>query len=197
MKNGLDEFKALLKDVRSLSFWAVGAGLGAPFIAALLSLAPPPSPKMIGLVSGILELVTLILVFQFFANSPRKRVNRTMRFAAITLCLTALVYLVGFNNYTFVNPAGRRGVAGFTCTSEAKEVYGESCYAKSMQHLAAVEFQASRLWEDWSINLVTNILTTLWLVCFCALSVIIGLFVVFQRRQLPVGQPAQRIARRI
>ncbi len=47
-----------------------------------------------------------------------------------------------------------------------------------------MEYKAELLWQKWSIERMTLILQALWLLCFSALSAILGLFVVFQQGQL-------------
>lgn len=181
MPSGLDDFKALLKDVRSLS--AVGAGLGAPFVAAI-KLAPPPWPKEIVIITAIMELIVLICVFQFFASAPRQRVNRLM-ILGIALCAVAgMSYLVGYYRYTFEIPTTHaREIKGFVCTDEARLVYGEGCQDNAEEKLPDVQYEAAKIWKRWSIDRVTYALNGLWLFSFGALSFLIGLFVVFQSAQ--------------
>lgn len=184
MPSGLDDFKALLKDVSGLSVWAIGAGVGAPFAAALTALAPPPWPKSIALITSIMELIVLICVFQFFATALRQRVNRLMLLTIVLFAVAGSSYLVCYNRYTFEVPTNHaRGVMGFVCTDEARLVYGEDCQDKPNEKLASAEYEASRIWKAWSIDRVTYALNGLWLFSFGALSFTIGLFVVFQSRQ--------------
>jgi len=183
--SGLDEFKELLTDFRSLSTWAVGVGVGAPFIAAVAALAPPPWEKQIALITAVIELVVLIIVFQFFASAQRRRVERIMFWALSVLTTAVLAYLILFNVFTFVIPTTEnKAVAGFVCTEEAKLVYGESCDDHATEKLASMQYEAARLWESWSISLMTFLLTILWFLCFGALSALVGVFLVFQSRQL-------------
>ena len=194
MASGLDEFRSVLKDFKSLSGWTLGAGLGAPFLAALGSLAPPPWPKQITLVTAVMDLVVLVLVFQFFASSSRKRVNRTMAVAALVLAIVAVTYVFVFLRYTFVIPSDNsRIVKGFVCTEAAAVVFGEDCGDNPGEKLALMEYKPAKLWTTSSIDRITQTLAALWLLSFCALSTVIGLFIVFQRRQKrPAGAARHR-----
>lgn len=188
MRSGFDEFKGLLRDVRSLSYWAVGVGIGAPFVGGLLALAPPPWPRQIGCITAVLELVVLILLFQFFAHAPRKRLNLVMRRVAGVFFVALLAYVFVFSSYTFVVPtSGERRMIGFVCTDNARMVYGKDCSLKS--NLDAAEYKAPALWKPWSIDVVTDIAMTLWFTAFGALSGVIGLFLIYQRR--PVRRRAE------
>jgi hypothetical protein len=182
--SGLDKFDNVLKSFGKLSVWAVGAG-SAPFVGALASLAPPPWPKQITGITAVMDLVVLVLVFQFLISAGRKVVNRAMVLTALVLALAVFSYLFVFNRYTFVIPAsGAREVKGFVCTENAKLVYGEHCQDNADEILASMEYKAELLWQKWSIERMTLILQALWLLCFSALSAILGLFIVFQQGQL-------------
>jgi hypothetical protein len=183
--SGFDKFDNVLKSFGKLSVWALGAG-SAPFVGALASLAPPPWSKQITGITAVLDLVVLVLVFQFFVSASRKQVNRTMILMALVLALALFAYLFAFNRYTFVVPAsGGREVKGFVCTKNAELVYGKDCQDNAEEILASMEYKAERLWEKWSIDRMTLILAALWLLFFGALSAVLGLFIVYQQ-----GQPA-------
>jgi hypothetical protein len=182
--SAFDDFNDVLKAFRSLSVWAVGAG-SAPVVGALASLAPPPWSKPITVITAVLDLVVLILVFQFFRSASRRVVNGMVALAAVILAIAAFSYLFVFNRYTFVIPTtGEREVKGFVCTENARLVYGEHCRDNSDEILAGMEYKASLLWETWSIERMTMVLAALWLLSFGALSAVLGLFIVFQRGQL-------------
>jgi membrane protein implicated in regulation of membrane protease activity len=74
MASGLAGFKDLLKEFRGLSAWAVGAGVAVPFAAALASLSPPWPPGVV-IVTAIVELVALVLVYQFLKSARRRTIN--------------------------------------------------------------------------------------------------------------------------
>lgn len=183
--SGFDKFDKVLTSFKKLSGWAVGAG-SAPFVGALASLAPPPWPKQITGITGVMDLVVLVLVFQLFVSAGRKLVNRMMVLSALILVFAVLAYLFVFTRYTFLVPAsGTREVKGFVCTDNARLVYGEHCQDNADEILASMEYKAELLWQKWSIDRMTLLLAALWLLFFGALSAVLGLFIVFQQ-----GQPA-------
>jgi hypothetical protein len=187
--SGFDDFKGVLKDFRTLSVWAVGAG-SAPFVGALASLAPPPWPKQITTITAVLDLVVLILVFQFFNSATKKLVNWAMAFTALVLVVVAFSYLSIFGRYTFQIPGDGRDVKGFVYTTAAKRVYGEHP-DNTDKILTEMEYDGARLWESWSINRMTTVLQTLWLLSFAALSGVIGIFIVFQRGQSTISRTSK------
>jgi hypothetical protein len=182
VRSGLNEFKKVLKTFRFLSVWAVGAG-GPPFVAALASLAPPPWPKQITLIAGVADLVVIILVFQYFGSATRKRINRALAFGSAILVVAALIYLFVFTRYTFVIPPNNtKEVKGLSYTQNAKLVYGRQIADDENEILSAMEYKADRLWQAWSIAMMTDILNGLWVLLFATLSAVISLFIFFQRR---------------
>lgn len=181
-RTGLDEFKDVLKDFRGLSLWAVGAGVVAPFITAFLDVTPP-WPKGVASVTAVVELITLICAFQFFGSVRRERLNRLMIWALAVGVVTGLAYLVLFLRFTFQIPTTKVVAAsGFSCTPEALEVYRGVCPSPGKEVLASVQYEAAEIWQSWSIDTILISLLSVWMVCFCALSLFVGLFVIFQRR---------------
>jgi hypothetical protein len=183
MPSGFDEFKRILKAFSYLSGWAIAAG-APPFLGALASLAPPPWPKEIVILTAIIDLTVLIFVYQFSASAGKKRVNRRMRASAIVFVLSVFAYLFIFNRYTFViKTSDTRIVKGFVYTEQMKMVQKGSHIESDDEILSWAEYMPSRLWKKWSIDVATQILNSLWVVLFASLSAVIGLFIVYQRRR--------------
>jgi len=182
-RTGLEEFKDVLKEFRGLSLWAVGAGAAAPFITAFLDVVPP-WPKGVASITAIIELITLICAFQFFGSAGRRRLNRLMLASLIVGMITGLAYLVLFVRFTFEIPTTKTVAAGgFSCTPEALQVYRGICPPPSKEVLVSAQYEAAQIWQSWSINAIEISLLSVWIVCFCALSLLVGLFVIFQRKQ--------------
>src|SRR5579871_1875644 len=182
-RTGLDEFKDVLKDFRGLSLWAIGAGVSAPFITAFLDVIPP-WPKGIAPITALVELLTLICAFQFLGSAGRRRLNRLMIISLLVVIMTGIAYLTLFIRFTFEIPTTKTiAASGFSCTAEALAVYRGVCPLASKEVLAAAQYEAPQIWQSWSIDVVRLSLLSVWIVCFCALSLLVGLFVIFQRRQ--------------
>src|SRR5687768_11889757 len=94
-RTGFDDFLDVLKKFRSLSVFALGGGVAVPFVAYLAKILPPWPPGVM-LITGLLELVTLIVVFQFFRPAPRKVVNRVLAVTAPLLLIFSAAYLLLF-----------------------------------------------------------------------------------------------------
>jgi hypothetical protein len=191
-RTGFDEFKDVLKDFRGLSLWAVGAGAAAPFITAFLDVTPP-WPKSIASFTAIVELITLICAFQFFGFAGRRRLNRLMMASLFVVVLSGLTYLVLFVRFTFEIPTTKTIAAGgFSCTPEALQVYRGVCPWPSKEVLVAAQYEAPQIWQSWSIDAVRISLLSVWIVCFCALSLLVSLFIIFQRNQAAPKRAAAR-----
>jgi hypothetical protein len=81
-----------------------------------------------------------------------------------------------------VPPNNTKEVRGFSYTQNAKIVYGRQIVDDEDEILSAMEYKADKLWEAWSIALMTDILNGLWVLSFATLSAVVSLFIVFQRR---------------
>jgi uncharacterized membrane protein (GlpM family) len=129
MADGLDAFRRLLKEFRSLGLWAVG-GAAIPFVAALLSITPPWPPAGIAPLTSILVLIANVIVFQFLRTAARRKINRTIISSSLAMAVVAPVYLVALSLFTYDVPTdGTRGVKGFACTQAVRETpgYAENC----------------------------------------------------------------------
>ncbi len=182
MANGLDEFKIFLKEFRGLSLWAVGGSIVVPFAAALADLSPP-WPNGIVPVTAIVELLALILVFQFFRNSKRKVVNRILLVAVVLFAITGTIYLASVSYFTYEVPTTHEQfVKGYECSADAKAVFTYKCPDLGLDELKTAEFEAERLWTRRSIAVVRTSLTVVWSIVFVALSFAVGTFLVYQMR---------------
>jgi uncharacterized membrane protein len=95
-------------------FGLVGSA-AVPFAASLASLAPP-WPKGIVLATGLVELVGLILVYQFLERSTRKQINRIIVLSTVLFFSLSAVYLTCVSR--FVYEAGPKHVLtakGYVC----------------------------------------------------------------------------------
>jgi hypothetical protein len=190
MDTGLDGFKQLLKEFRELALWGAG-GAAVPFAAQLAALSPP-WPDGIVIITSIVELVTLVFVYQFAKSARRHMVNRILTIAALLMVLSGVSYLVANSIYTFKVPTTKeRFVKGYRCTPNAQAVFKDKCPALDTDDLATANYEAERLWTAQSIATVRVILVALWLASFITLAVVLGSFVVYQA-QVP-SRKSQRV----
>ena len=176
----VQDFWRLLKDVQHLVAWALGAAAAA-IAAGFLSLAPPWPPAVVQ-TTALLELVVLILVYQYLKDAPRRVINLVIASAAILLCVSSIMYLAGLSQFTFTEPVSSlRFVKGFVCTSDASLLYADKCPWLHDDQLREAEWEAPRLWLLWSITVVRVGLVLLWSISFLALSCLLGSFAVYQR----------------
>jgi len=193
MASGLDDFKRLLTEFRGLSVWAVGSAVAVPFAAALIDLSPP-WPRGVVLATAVVELVALVLVFQFFKSAKRRPINRVLLTGTLVLALVSPVYLTMLSLYTYQVPTtGERFVKGYDCTPEAVAVLKERpCSSLRLYDLQTVEYKAEWLWTGGSIAVIRITLVLLWFLVFASLSLALGSFLVYQM-QTP-GRRARKAA---
>jgi hypothetical protein len=178
--DGMNDFWRLLKDVQHLFAWALGAA-AASIAAGFLSLAPP-WPPVVAQITALLELVVLVLVYQYLKDASRRVINLVIAASAISLCISSVMYLAALSQFTFTEPVSNlRFVKGFVCTSDASLLYPKLCPWLNDDQLQEAEWEAPRLWVMWSITIVRVGLVLLWSFSFLALSCLLGSFAVHQR----------------
>lgn len=178
---GLRGFNRVLKEYRSLSTWAVGSA-AAPFAASLASLQPP-WPKGVVVLTGLLQIVALILVYHFVGRLARKHVDKLIAGSAVVLLCFSVLYLACALRFTYeAGPKHELSAKGYVCTQLAMTMYPDDCPDFSNQALSKVEYEATALWTKESVRNVQLMLFMIWATIFAALSTLIGSFIVFQAR---------------
>jgi xanthosine utilization system XapX-like protein len=181
-KTGYDAFVDIFKKFKKLSLLSIGAGTAVPFVGYLAKINPPWPPG-ITLVTALVELVALILVFQFLRTAGRKTINRVLAISAPILIVFSVLYLITFALFTYEIPAAQlRSVKGFVCRSDIPHVAAIECPFVSVLHLKNAEYAAEEIWFEWSIALTRVAIATIWLGAFLTLATLIGAFLVFQTR---------------
>jgi hypothetical protein len=177
-----DDFLDVLKKFRSLSVTTLAAGATVPFIAYFADIAPPWPPGAT-LITGLVELITLILVFQFFHLAPRRTINKVLTFSAPALLVAGALYLLVFSFATYDVPGSEyRGIRGFICKVDIPKKTSEECPLVGRERLKDAEYRADLIWKEWTIHVATVILALIWLTCFLLLSTVIGTFLVYQTK---------------
>jgi hypothetical protein len=187
-RTGYDDFISIVKKFNALSGLIVAAGASVPFLASLVDVVPPyPGAAMI---TALVELVALVLAFQFYRTSPRRKINRVMAIAAVLLFAVGAVYLLAFTVMTEPHPDGKsRIVRGFICRADIPQVTAAECPMVSRQRIANAKFVADNIWQPWTVQLTSWALVIMWLSLFLLLSTLLGVFLVFQTRQPNKGPP--------
>src|ERR1044072_3263683 len=112
-RTGLEEFREVIADFKSLTSWSVKGAVVAP-LADLVLHVGAPWPPGVPVITSVLELLTLICVFHFWFGKSYKQLTKKIKVFLIVICVTFFGYLYLFDTYTFVNPASsKRYVKGF------------------------------------------------------------------------------------
>lgn len=192
MATGLDDFKRLLTEFRGLSTWTVGTTVAVPFAAALADLSPP-WPKGIVLVTAIVELLVLVLVFQFLRTARKSVIDAVLLAGVLVLAGVSTVYLWQVSLFTYEVPTtGERFVKGDECTPDAKDVHKDKCPDLGKDELKDAEYAAERLWTRRSVAAVRLRLVLLWAAAFAALSAALGSFLVYQMKSRRTRRSTKR-----
>jgi len=181
-KNGLEEFRDnFLSDIQSLWKWTLIAA-ALPLLAHLMALSPPWPPSLAYL-TALIELLSLMCVFQILRHAGRRTINRVLIGSVLLLMIISTLYLIALSLFTYSVPNSSPQVKGYRCTIEAQAVFAEKCPTLGRNEIKLAEWDAERLWTAESIAPVRVSLVVLWLSSFMALSIAVGSFVGYQRNR--------------
>ena len=182
-QTGYDAFLFLLKKFRGLSIGALSGGAAVPLVASVANVVPPWPPGAV-LMTALVELVALILVFQFLRSAARRTINKALVIVTPLLLGASALYLTLFGFLTFAVPNdGERRVRGLVCRPDIPVETAMQCPFVGTQKLHEAAYTADLIWKSWSIYLSELMLALTWLICFLLLSTLIGAFLVYQLRQ--------------
>jgi hypothetical protein len=185
-RNGLEEFKEVMADFRSLTSLATKGAVAVPFADLVLRQfdtgISPPWPPGILIITSIAELLTLIFVFNFFFKSTRKALNKLMLALITVLCLSFVGYLYLFSTYTEKHPKTKQAVIlGYEpVNNDIKQAFAEGYTVNQM--LEENEFAPEKIWTQNSITIIRIVILLVWLVVFVSFSSFVASFVMLQRR---------------
>jgi hypothetical protein len=180
-RSGFDDFRYVLSNFRVLSAAGLGTSIVVPFVAYVANVMPPLTG--IVLITALVEIVTLVLVFQLFRSKPKRAIDKMLTRTVVLLFAASAVYLVCFVMVTFQKGSStERGVRGFICESKLSKEMAAGCPSVSREHLQKAEWDPYQVWVEWTVDLNLALLTLLWLACFLLLSFSIGTFLVYQTR---------------
>lgn len=193
-KTGLEEFREVLADFKSLTSWAVKGAVVAPLADFVLQVGAP-WPQGVPVITSVLELIILICIFHFWFGKSHKQLTKKMKVLLIVLGVSFFGYLSLLDTYTFVNPAtSKRYAKGFMVLPNVQRLIpGE--FKTPEQVLSNSEYKEEEVWTAGSITAVRLSLLAIWLTMFASLSSLIGTFIMAQRRdtiKAPRRNPAPK-----
>jgi len=189
MRTGLDEFKSVLKEFRSVSIWAGISSVAVPFLAAFAGVIPP-WPTGIEYITAVFQLLGIMFVYQMYGESAGAQVNRNIRILSIFAFVSFVVYLLAFSQFSIYIPSRNAYVMiGYACTTKAATVYGDACPFLNLDALKNSLYDEFDLWTKSSISIVRTALTALWFAFFISLSAFVGQFLIFQKTRRVTAKP--------
>jgi hypothetical protein len=168
---------------------AYAKGAGLLFASAAVSyfltfhstLSPPLKPRQAIYAMSLLVESYAILVGLNALASRKPPLNLMIG------CV--LLYLVSLFSLTYLIPtsdSSYREAIGFVCKKEFTALYGEACYWIPPETLANASFEAHRIWEYWSVQLVRLYLGAIWLLLVWSVVMSIALSI---RQKQRVSRP--------
>jgi hypothetical protein len=190
VRTGLEEFREVITDFKSLTSWGVKGAVVAP-LADLVVHIGAPWPQGVPVITSVLELITLICVFHFWFGKSYKQLTKKIKVFLIVLCVTFFGYLYLLDTYTFVNPASsKRYAKGFFVLPNVQRLI-PSEFKSPEEVLSNSEYKEEEVWTAGSITAARLTLLAVWLTMFASLSGLIGTFIMAQRRKT-VKAPTRR-----
>ncbi len=155
-------------------FGFTGLLAAIPIFVGLAKLEPPWPPG-ISVVSSALILLSALIAWEW-TRRARVRSRRTLILASAILTTVGLIgYLALYSLFVETIPgAGERVIRGYTCTAEARQVYGASCPDLPRDALKDAEWEAVVLWTRSSVTMVRLGLGISWLVFTAGLVGAVG-----------------------
>ena len=179
MPTGLDEFKSVIKDYRSLTFYQVNGTLVLP-LADFATKVGPPWPPFSPLWTTLVETIVLLVLFQSSFQSTKKVLVTTMRRALLFSFVSAILFLIGNSMFVFDSKNVPKDVKGFVVIDDVKPVL--TPVFKEQDALEGANWDPTKVWTLWSITVVRVGLFVTWIALFGSLTRAIGAFVILQRR---------------
>jgi hypothetical protein len=180
-RSGLDEFRAVIADYKSIGPWVMGGTVLVPLVDYVLRLGPP-WPEGVVIITSVVELLVLISVFHFWFGSGYKRVSRRMVFSFVLLVVSFGAYLYFNSSYTFtVGTSTDKYVKGFVLRPDVAPLIAPDFTPDDA--LSSAEYRPEAVWTAGSITAVRLVLLSLWLTSFVLLSTAIASFVIYHRRR--------------
>lgn len=185
-RNGIEEFKEVMADFRSLTSLAVKGAIAVPFADLFLrqfdSGISPPWPSGILIITSLAELLSLVFAFNFFFQATKRKLNHLMIASLVVLCLSFVGYLYLHSSFTHQHPKTKQSmVLGYQPLNEDIRQALRSDYTTA-QILEENEYSPTKIWTEESITQIRIGIFLIWLISFASFSFFIALFVISQRR---------------
>jgi hypothetical protein len=190
------------KDYVRAGGWLIGiVGLtaGSSTLADLLLAIGPPWPPTWHARSLLTAIVLLMIGISVYSRFWRERSNKAQRskhlkYSIRTFLGIGLVYLIAWGLGTFSNGKGERQAKGFVYTEDMRIIFSDTDKkpvpgvpdmtgvitnkTPMTEVLRIVGYDATKVWEESSIFVVSLGLLVLWLILAASLAAVFGTFIV-------------------
>ena len=197
-RSGFDDFRDTLKRYRELLLWAAASSSLLP-LAAYETDIIPSWPKSVVVLTGMVQLVVMIVTFQVSQKLRRDRVKTILLLVVLLLSIAIVLYFVSVSQLEFVGGAGKeRLLKGLVCSDDAMRLprYASKCPLLNDDLISHAE-NVDDLWTDGSITASRIIVLTGWLLSYAMFVFVIVTFIVFQSQSkgkfLGVSRPEKSV----
>ena len=149
--------------------WLLLALVAAPLALGAGGAAPPWPGGVAGLTS-LAAVAAVVAAARMRQRHPGLAGPLSWRWAVPVLLVSALLYLLLLSRLSFAIPGTDEvGVKGLVCTAEARLVFTPECPGDDLEALRSAEYEATRIWQSWSVDLVRLALLGSWALAWAAL----------------------------
>ena len=149
--------------------WLLLALVAAPLALGAGGAAPPWPGGVAGLTS-LAAVAAVVAAARVRQRHPGLAGPGNWRWAVPVLLVSALLYLLLLSRLSFAIPGTDEvGVKGLVCTAEARLVFTPECPGDDLEALRSAEYEATRIWQSWSVDLVRLALLGSWALAWAAL----------------------------
>jgi hypothetical protein len=174
MSSPFESFVDLIGQYRKIAAIGIATGVGGPFAAYLVNIAPTNPPGIV-LAASVVEITAFLTTCYYLFRNNR----RSLRFVGwsrvgFAFAFTLYIFLLTF--FTYATPSGQNGagrsVKGFICREDIANAFPAECPFVGKDMIKDAQYSASNIWTEGSIDAVQFVFIVSWIGIFLFLSVL-------------------------
>jgi hypothetical protein len=180
------DFFAFLADFRSLWSWIAKATVIAPLVDLSLNFGPPwPSRVGVSILMGLVELIVLAFVFEFFRHGT-PRIGKMRLLMAVGACLLFIFFVLHTIIYSFftleTGVGSERVVIGYSYHPDIESLRSSNPAYHTPKILLRKFHDVDAIWTPTSTRVMQCVMLVTWTLLWGFLALVLGVFVIAQWR---------------
>jgi len=185
-KTGLDEFKAVFSDFRTVAGYVTKGTAAFPLVDYLVKFGSPwPAPSLTPVLTSLIGLLGFMALYHFCYDLEWEQLGRCFTVFLVMFFCCLFAYSVVWQRFTQVPdaPNAQRVVKGFTLTPNALELAKPPLNMSPYEIWQGWSFDTDRVWTGASILIIDVSLLSLWIGLYVSLVASVGSFILYERRR--------------